>query len=130
MTKSEKIALITMLREKHRRNALNDLADFSSYCKESYVPEWFHRVIAKEVLDVVRGDVKKLMIFVPPQFGKSELTSRMAPPFALGLNPSEKVCISSYSASLARGFCLDNQRVILAGGKEDFGSLRPAPLLV
>ena len=112
MTENEKIALIKMLREKHRRKALNDLADFSSYCKESYVPEWFHRVIAKEVLDVVRGDVKKLMIFVPPQFGKSELTSRMAPPFALGLNPSEKVCISSYSASLARGFCLENQRII------------------
>lgn len=52
------------------------------------------------------------MLFVPPQHGKSELSTRRFPAFALGLNPNLKIAICSYSATIASNFNRDIQRII------------------
>lgn len=52
------------------------------------------------------------MLFVPPQHGKSELSTRRTPAFALGLNPNLKIAICSYSATIASNFNRDIQRII------------------
>lgn len=52
------------------------------------------------------------MLFVPPQHGKSELATRRAPAYMLGLNPNLKMAICSYSSTLASTFNRDIQRVI------------------
>lgn len=52
------------------------------------------------------------MIFVPPQHGKSELSTRRFPAYALGLNPNKKIAICSYSATIASNFNRDIQRII------------------
>lgn len=54
----------------------------------------------------------KLMIFVPPQHGKSEIVSRKLPAWALGVNPLYKIVGASYSADLAQQFCRSIQRNI------------------
>ena len=51
--------------------------------------------------DVVRGETKRLMIFAPPQHGKSELTSVRLPAFWLGNRPDDPVILASYAADLA-----------------------------
>lgn len=58
------------------------------------------------------GKIKKLMLFVPPQHGKSELSTRRLPAFLLGLNPNLKIAICSYSATIASNFNRDIQRII------------------
>lgn len=60
----------------------------------------------------VRGEIKKLLIFAPPQHGKSEITTRRAPAYMLGRNPRLRIAIISYSAELARSFNRDIQRII------------------
>ncbi|CDN31559.1 Phage terminase, large subunit [Mucinivorans hirudinis] len=52
------------------------------------------------------------MISVPPQHGKSLGTSTLLPAYMLGLDPNLRICIGSYSFSLARRFGLSVQRVI------------------
>jgi len=52
------------------------------------------------------------MIFVPPQHGKSELSTRRFPAYILGLNPNLKIAICSYSATIASNFNRDIQRII------------------
>lgn len=52
------------------------------------------------------------MLFVPPQHGKSELSTRRLPAYALGLNPDLKIAICSYSATIASNFNRDIQRII------------------
>jgi hypothetical protein len=62
--------------------------------------------------DFAEGKIKKLMVFMPPQHGKSELTSRRLPAYLLGIKPKLKLIGCSYSASLAASFNRDVQRII------------------
>lgn len=62
------------------------------------------------------------MVFMPPQHGKSELVSRMLPAYLLGKNPSAKVVLASYSATLASSFNRECQRYI---DSEEYGSIFP-----
>lgn len=50
---------------------------------------------------VVSGRVRRLMIFAPPQHGKSELVSVRLPAYWLARRPNDPVIITSYAASLA-----------------------------
>ena len=51
--------------------ASNDLVDFSIYTDRNYNPTWLHEEIAKQLTRVEKGEVKRLMIFVPPRHGKA-----------------------------------------------------------
>lgn len=53
-----------------------------------------------------------MIISVPPQHGKSYGASHLLPAYLLGLNPDLRICIGSYSFSLARRLGLGVQRVI------------------
>lgn len=48
--------------------------------------------------------MKRLMLFVPPRHGKSELGSIMFPAWYLGKHPEKEIITSSYSAELAQDF--------------------------
>lgn len=50
------------------------------------------------------GDITRLMIFAPPQAGKSELTSIRFPAYWLANRPDDPVILTSYAASLATTF--------------------------
>ena len=52
------------------------------------------------------------MVWMPPQYGKSELTSRRLPAFLLGDDPNLKIGVCSYSADLASSFNRDVKRII------------------
>lgn len=73
---------------------------------------WFHREIMQKLQDVYDGKIRRLMLFVPPQHGKSTLASRLFPSWCLGRNPKTKIVGSSYSADLAQSFSRDIQRII------------------
>jgi hypothetical protein len=60
----------------------------------------------------IKGEITRLMIFCPPQHGKSELVSRRLPAFLLGKDPDTKVVVASYSSDLSTSFNRDCQRII------------------
>lgn len=92
--------------------ARRNLKDFILYTKSDYRFNWHHDAICNKLDLFARGKIKKLMLFVPPQHGKSELATRRFPAFALGLNPNLKIAICSYSATIASNFNRDIQRII------------------
>ena len=53
-------------REKARRN----LVDFILFTKDDYEVNWHHNLIADKLQNFLNGEIKKLMLFVPPQNGK------------------------------------------------------------
>jgi len=53
---------------------------------------------------VERGELHRLMVFMPPRHGKSEVVSKKFPAWFLGRNPNKEVIISSYSSELAYDF--------------------------
>lgn len=92
--------------------APNTFSRFLGYSNPKYEAEWFHILIADYCQKLLEGEVKNLMVFVPPQHGKSEIISRNFPAWALGKNPDLKIVGSSYSSDLAEQFSRSIQRTI------------------
>jgi predicted phage terminase large subunit-like protein len=109
-----KIDELTLLRESIRRKAAKgSFVDFIYYIKTDYTAKWFHIYIAEKLQNFLNDKTKqRLMVFMPPQHGKSELTSRLFPAYALGINPNLKIACASYSIDLARSFNREVQRYI------------------
>ena len=67
---------------------------------------WYkaHEMIADALERVARDELKNLMVFMPPQEGKSELIARLFPAYYLTQHPDRWVGVGSYSFALAKGF--------------------------
>ena len=63
--------------------------------------EQFHKSYYRLLDEFAKGRVKRLIITMPPQHGKSVGASTLLPAYMLGLYPDLRVAIASYSASLA-----------------------------
>jgi predicted phage terminase large subunit-like protein len=81
--------------------ARESLLNFTRLTYPTYVAEAPHELITQKLDGVVAGEIKRLMIFMPPQHGKSELVSIRLPAYWLGKRPDDPVILTSYSASLA-----------------------------
>ena len=101
-------------KELYRRCAISRFPVFLGYTQQSYNRQWFHTLIAEKCQSLFEGTLGKdrLMIFVPPQHGKSEIVSRKFPAWALGQEPRTKIVGTSYSADLAQQFSRSIQRTI------------------
>lgn len=95
-----------------REAAKVDLLAFSRYMQPNLDIQPFHEVYYKVLNKFAYGEIKKLIVTIPPQHGKSEASSRKLPAFILGLNPDKKIAIGSYSTSFARDFNRDVQKII------------------
>jgi predicted phage terminase large subunit-like protein len=84
--------------------AQESLIAFTRYTKPDYRPAGHHKLIADALERVERGECKRLMIFMPPRHGKSELASRRFPAWFLGRNPDRSIIAASYNSELATDF--------------------------
>lgn len=68
--------------------------------------EWYpaQELIAASLERVARGECKRLMVFMPPQEGKSQLVTRLFPAYYLTQHPDRWVGLGSYSFALAKLF--------------------------
>lgn len=100
--------------EAFKRESARTFRIFLNYMQKNYERQWFHSYIADKCQALLEGTLptSRLMIFVPPQHGKSEIVSRKFPAWALGVNPNLKIVGSSYSADLAQQFSRAIQRTI------------------
>lgn len=92
--------------------ARRHMANFAVYTDENYKMNWHHELMCRYLDKWVKRDIKRLMIFMPPRHGKSELVSRKLPAFIFGQNPDAKIIGTSYSADLASAMNRDVQRII------------------
>lgn len=92
-----------VLRELSRRK----MSYFVPYINNVYKAEWFHLYIMDRLDAFERGEIKKLMISLPPQTGKSELSTRTFIPYLIGKKPSRKVAVATYGQQLSNSFNRD-----------------------
>ena len=95
-----------------RRGARTRLDCFARFCMPSFVTQPFHRVYYGVLDRFAHGKIRRLIIQMPPQHGKSQGSSRMLPAFIMGFNPDARICIGSYSQTIARDFNRDVQRIM------------------
>jgi predicted phage terminase large subunit-like protein len=99
-------------REFNIRYIKSKLIFFTKALMPSFEATWFHKKYYQALDDFAHGKIKKLMIFVPPQHGKSEGSTRRLPAYLLGLNPDIKVAIVCYNSTKAEKFNREIQRIM------------------
>jgi predicted phage terminase large subunit-like protein len=100
------------LQEYRKEKARRHLLDFILYTKPDYEVNWHHKVICEYYERWAFGDINHLMLFMPPQNGKTEIVSRRGPAWVLGKNPEAKFVSCSYGDDYAAGINRDVQRII------------------
>lgn len=95
-----------------RKAARNSLIAFTQYTFPQYKVDPVHELIARSLDEVVAGNILRLMIFAPPQHGKSELSSVRLPAYWLGRRPNDPVILSSYGADLAQTHSRNARQVV------------------
>ena len=95
-----------------RQMARGDLLHFTLATMPTFKPAGFHKHYYQVLTDFAHGKIKKMAVFIPPQHGKSEGSTRRLPAFLLGDNPDLKIAIVSYNTTKARKFNREIQRII------------------
>jgi len=80
------------------------LIPFACVTLPGYRPAPHLARLAEALEAVERGEIRRLMVWMPPRHGKSELASIRFPAWYLGRNPDRRVVLAAYGADLAQRF--------------------------
>ena len=86
----------------------NNLTSFTEFAFDvvrpgvSFKPNWHFEAVTEKLSQVARGEVRRLIITLPPRTLKSLCAAVALPAWFLGRYPSERVVVVSYSDILAR----------------------------
>ena len=84
--------------------AFSKLGAYAVYQWNDYQLAEHHKQICLKLEAVERGEIKRLMIFMPPRHGKSMLASELFPAWYIGRNPDKQVMHITYAQELASSF--------------------------
>jgi predicted phage terminase large subunit-like protein len=84
--------------------AYRDLACYSIAQYPQFERAPHHELIISKLEAVERGEIKRLMIFLPPRNGKSLITSSIFPAWFLGRHPQNHVIFATYGQELSDDF--------------------------
>lgn len=87
-----------------REQAKNYLLPFAVRMNEKYELAHHLHLIAHKLQQIEQGKVKRLMIFMPPRHGKSQLSSIYFPAWLLGKHPDKSVIFTTYAQEVASDF--------------------------
>lgn len=98
--------------------AQQDLYFFSRYMfkerrKYKWMHNWHHRTICDALMKVYRGEIKRLIINVPPRYSKTELAVINFMAWCFGKAPDSEFIHVSYSATLAANNASQTRNLVL-----------------
>lgn len=89
--------------------------------KNAWYPAKHLLALSDKLVGIANGDIKRLLVTMPPRHGKSELISKYFPAWYLGHNPDNKIILSSYEADFAATWGAKARNVLTECGDELFG---------
>ena len=119
----EMLDLIMELEEAKEKEASR--SDFLTFVKKmwpAFIGGRHHKVMADAFERVANGELKRLIINMPPRHTKSEFASFLFPAWFLGRYPEKKIIQTAHTAELAVGFGRKVRNLI---SQEDFQSVFP-----
>jgi predicted phage terminase large subunit-like protein len=87
-----------------RESAHEDFLEFVKQVWPAFIEGKHHRVMADAFNRIAEGELKRLIINMPPRHTKSEFASHLFPAWYLGKYPDRKVIQTAHTAELAVGF--------------------------
>lgn len=105
------------------REVLNSISrqNFISFIERSfktvspgseYIPNWHIDLIADRLQAVENGEIKRLIINIPPRYLKSICVNIAWPAWLLGHNPTKRIISASYSQAIATRHSLDTRLIL------------------
>jgi predicted phage terminase large subunit-like protein len=105
---SHKRRVLELLEERDRLARLTDAREhflpFVNMVWPDFIGGAHHQIMAEAFERVARGELKRLIIDMPPRFTKSEFSSWLLPAWFLGRFPKKKIIQTSNTENLAAGF--------------------------
>ena len=121
--KQEILALLSELEEvKGKEESRTDFLTFVNRMWPAFISGRHHKVMADAFERVANGELKRLIINMPPRHTKSEFASYLFPAWYLGRYPEKKVIQTAHTAELAVGFGRKVRNLI---NQEDFQEVFP-----
>ena len=87
-----------------REGGQKDFMKFVKTMWPGFIHGRHHELMAKKFEQIANGDIKRLIINMPPRHTKSEFASYLLPAWFLGKFPNKKIIQCSNTAELAVGF--------------------------
>lgn len=111
-----------------RRDLLGfiERAFYQLYPQTPFAPNWHLEVIVSKLEACMRGEIKRLIINVPPRSLKSHCASVCLPAFWLGHDPSAQILCVSYGQDLANKLSADTRSVMSSAWYMDLFATRLA----
>ncbi len=113
----EKVKTLPADQQKEILNLLEDLQKaqereqaqdtFMGFVKKmwpAFIEGRHHKIMAEAFERIAKGELKRLIINMPPRHTKSEFASFLLPAWFLGQNPEKKIIQTAHTAELAVGF--------------------------
>ena len=96
--------LLSLETSVRRERAAGSFVTFAEEVWPPFIEGYHHTKMAEAFERVASGDLKRLMINMPPRMGKSQLTSWLLPAWIMGKYPDKKIIMASHTAELAVRF--------------------------
>jgi hypothetical protein len=105
----EKLKELLLLEEQLRRIDTREAAQKSFMAYVQHVYDGFivgrhHKIISEKLERIASGDLKRLIVNMPPRHSKSEFASYLMPSWFLGRNPKLKIIQATMNTELAVRF--------------------------
>ena len=115
MTQPQDRVLLALKRKRAILRARRDLVEFTKLTRPSpdypddpdystYIPVRHHKAVAAALEKVESGEIKRLMITLPPRHGKTTLASHSFPAWFMGRNPSKSMILATYNEKFSWDF--------------------------
>jgi len=109
-----------------REKASGDFLAFVREAWPAFIEGNHHRVMADAFNRIASGELKRLIINMPPRHTKSEFASHLFPAWYLGKFPDRKVIQTAHTAELAVGF---GRKVRNLVGSSEYATMFPGVAL-
>ncbi len=119
----EKIS--TLLQADKRERCRQNFMPFVRQMWLAFIPGKHHQIMADAFERVARGELKRLIINMPPRHTKSEFASYLFPAWFLGMYPEKKIIQTAHTAELAVGF---GRKVRNLVGSPDYQEIFPTKM--
>lgn len=104
------LSQVLLERELAKRNLYDFLRyKFKYYYGNTFLDNWHYAYLCECLMQLLKGNVKNMMISMPPSYGKSELIARTFIPYALGCYPNMKFIYASYGDELSKSISVETR---------------------
>jgi len=108
--------------QKKIESAQTSFMGFVGHMWPAFIEGRHHKIMAESFEKIARGELKRLIINMPPRHTKSEFASYLLPAWFLGQHPGKKVIQTAHTAELSVGF---GRKVRNLVDSDDFKSVFP-----